>query len=84
MRARRALIFRHLGHTTRGGIASRPRWMLRHRHPGARRGTTWCGSGSFSLCEPRRQGEYRNRRSVHATARRWSPARAHRLGRSVR
>jgi hypothetical protein len=61
MRARRALILRRPGHTTRRGTAARPRWMPRHRAPGGRRGTTWCGSGSFSLCEPRRQGEYRNR-----------------------
>ena len=33
MRARRALIFRHPGHTTRRGTAARLRWMLRHRAP---------------------------------------------------
>jgi hypothetical protein len=46
MQARRALIFGHQGHTTRRGTAARPSWVLRHRHPGGRRGTTWCGSDS--------------------------------------
>jgi len=74
---------RHSGHATRHGTAARPAGCCVTGHPGGRRGTTWCGSGSSSPCEPRRQGEYRNSRSARWFGRQYALAPLRRNGWSV-